>query len=42
MIDIFGMDITYTSTIFHQNDLPDDGGCKHLWNTGQFLPKYTA
>jgi hypothetical protein len=21
---------------------PDDGGSKHLWNVGQFLPDYTA
>jgi hypothetical protein len=28
--------------LFHQGDDDDDGGSKHLWNVGEFLPDYTA
>jgi hypothetical protein len=29
--------------LLHQGDnRPDDGGSKHLWNVGKFLPDYTA
>jgi hypothetical protein len=24
------------------DDRPNDGGCKHFWNVGKFLPDYTA
>jgi hypothetical protein len=41
-IETFERSLLSPSSRWRVAHLPDDGGSKHVWNIGKFLPNYTA